>query len=170
MLCQLSYRGPAAKRRSQSSRCQSFSEGSCRALGVWRIADRANDSDPRRAGRDHLSDVLLVDATDGEPGLRRVSGGVSDEVQAGRGSTLFRRRLVHRPDADVVRLRSVDLRRGMGRLAGRKSELPRGSDREIVLPEMHEVRLAEDRQVGPVVDDERHAEPPRDVACLSETP
>ena len=34
---------------------------------------------------------------------------------------------------------------------------------------MHEVRLAEQRQVGPVVDDERHSEPARHVARLMET-
>ena len=89
--------------------------------------------------------------------------GVADELEArhpwvGLSSSVFSGA---RSDADVVRLRRIDLLRGMGRLAGRNSEPPSRTQRNIVLAEVHEVRLTEQRQVGPVVDDERHSEPAR---------
>ena len=72
-----------------------------------------------------------------------MSGGVADEVEPDRRSTLLRRRLVHRADADVVRLGRVDLLRRVRRLADGDAEAARTRHGQIVLPEMDEVRLAE---------------------------
>ena len=113
-------------------------------------------------------DVGLVDAADREPRLTRVSGRVPHELQADRRPALLRRCRVHRPRrrcSPPRPRRSPPAHASIGRRPPRASGQ---RDRQVVLSEMHEVGLAEDGQVGPVVDDERDSEPPRDLARLLE--
>ena len=71
-------------------------------LGVGRVADRPDDDDAARPGRDDLGDVAGVDAADREPGQVGLGGGRADVVEARRGPARLRRRRPDGPDADVV--------------------------------------------------------------------
>ena len=161
MLCQLSYRGPAVKRRRSVYRAlrpstQCSGEASRGGLGVGCLADGADDGDARRAPAATTSATFdLVDPTDREPRQPRVRGGVAHELEPDRGTALLRRRRVHGAHADVVGIGRVDLspaRGSRGRCRAPKRFAKR--DRQVVLAEVDEVRTDYPGEINAVVDDE----------------
>src|SRR5262249_59118506 len=76
------------------------------------------DGDPRGAGVDHLVEVLLGDAADGEPGERGRLGGPADEGEARQVGEVLGVAGEDRADAEVVRPgedRGVELGAVVGR-------------------------------------------------------
>ena len=170
MLCQLSYRGSTAKRRSQFSRLLSAALSVRRCLlGVVRIADRAHDGDPRGARGDDLARrssrryrrsrttvVARARLRSGRGRARRRDVPPSS-VSHGRGRRRCSRR---RPR------RSPPGRASTGRREGRGGA--RRATGQVVLADVDEVGLAQQREIRPVVDDERHAEPSCHLPSLHE--
>ena len=73
-----------------------------RRLGIGGVADRPDDDDAARPGRDDLGDVPGVDAADREPGQLGLGCRRAHVVEAGGGPPRLRRRRPDRPDAEVV--------------------------------------------------------------------
>ena len=110
------------------------------------------------------ADVAGVDPADGEERRGGVGGGVAHQVQPHRGAAGLGRRGVDGADPDVVDLGlgagRVDLR---GRVGGQPDDAV-GTDqgarlrhRHVVLADVDAVGAGCGHQVGPVVEDERHA-------------
>src|SRR5918996_486926 len=122
------------------------------------------DDDPPGPGRHDLGQVVGVDPTDGEPGSPLVLGGVSDEVQAHRGSTGLGRGLPYRADADVVglgrsRIQLISRVRGESDDRVGPQDFPSHFHGKIVLAEVHAVGIQGQGYVGPVVHDEQRTVP-----------
>ena len=93
----------AVRHRRRSSAARSSAAA---AVGIGGVADRPHDADSSRSGRGHLMDGIAVDPSDGEPrALAAGARGVADVVEAGGAAARLRRRLVHRPHAQLVGLR-----------------------------------------------------------------
>ncbi len=118
--------------------------------GRCRLGDGPDDDDPGRAGREHLVQVGLVDAADGEPRPRRPQARrVPDQVQPGRGTAGLGRRRPYRPGAEVVgrRLGAGRQRlsrgvRGQPDQRARADELPRDRGGQVILAKVQHVGAA----------------------------
>src|SRR4051795_5401413 len=132
----------------------------CDGTRIVGVADGSDDHRPSRASRNDLADVLLVDASDGEPRLGRVRGRVADVVEPGRGPSRLRWGLPDGADAQVVGVACkpcLQLLRRMGRQADeyiRPDQPPHGVDGQVVLADVDAVRACLQCDLGPVVDHE----------------
>src|SRR5579884_1689974 len=149
-----------ANRRLQ---LEAGSQHPCRPLGVSGLSDRAHDGDSASARRHDGGKRARIDAADREERQARVLPRVGDQLEADGGSARLGRCRVHGPDADVVdgqAGRRVDLSLAVSREADQAlgaEQCPGSLGRGVVLPEMDPVRAHGLDEVGPVVEDQRHA-------------
>src|SRR4051794_34555538 len=146
MLCQLSYRGPPNRLRhgSEGSSGECCPERGGGALGIRRVGDRPHDGDPFGSGGGDVADVRLVDSADREPRHPSTLRRVADIAEADGRSAFLGRRLVDGADAGVIRVRRIQLRGRVRRLAGQQAEASHRLDRQVVLPHVDVVGLGQD--------------------------
>ena len=125
------------------------------------MTDCGADGDPLSARIRHFGNVIPVDATNCEPRQLDFCGDLPDKMKAGKLCKRFCIARKCRTDAKIIGAVKDSLSGLLDRV-GRDTDQPIRTDdasrilnRELVLSEMHSVRLNDRRDVGPVVNDEK---------------
>src|SRR5438876_3382700 len=149
-------------RRSSSSRrpTSPSSESLIDRLPQPRVGRRTDHRDPGRTGTDAVARIRRVDAADRHDRDRDRTDDLHEALEPDRRlGVRLRRRLPHRPDAEVVRVRRTRLLQTRRRAAEEQALGPRELRALVPLPEVNAVRAEPQGSLDVVVDDERDAEP-----------
>ena len=127
-------RGRPSRRRLDLGSARGAAQLARRGLGIGRVADRAHDDDPPRAGGDDLADVGRVDAADREPGVVAAgcAAACSIRLEPGGRPARLGRRLPDRAGAELVgpgAPRAASAASNCSRRVGREPDQRRGPGR-----------------------------------------
>lgn len=151
--------------------CRSRRSGSAEPSGepggggvrILRFGDGPNDDDPARTRSQHLLQVGVVDAADGEPGAGRPRvGELADRAEGGVRPARFGRCRPNRSEAEIVDSVEACGSRGLGQAVAAESDDHFLTDhaagrrgREVALTQMQHVRPGGQRNVGAIVDSQQ---------------